>query len=109
MAPTKAQQAEAKLKAQCDRHNRWKMEKVAKCNRENNNNNDDDSLDVSAVSAPESPKAVQGHNAFNRSSHWNTPKKRRVRKKHIDVYVTTMNSPASTIDFPIHSRVGNKR
>ena len=77
------------------------MEKAAKRNRENNDDNDDDSLDVSAVSASEQPKALQGHNAFDRSSHWNTPKKRRVRKKPIDVYVTTMNSPASTIDSPI--------
>ena len=78
MAPTKAQQAEAKLKAQRDRHNRWKMEKAAKRDRENNND-DDDSLDISTVSASEQPKVLQGHNAFDKSFQWNTPTKRRVR------------------------------
>lgn len=74
MAPTKGQQAEAKLKAQCDRNNRWKKDRAAKRNRKNNDNNDNDSLDVSIVSPSDQPKGLQGHNAFDKSSHWNTPK-----------------------------------
>ena len=49
------------------------------------------------------PKELLGHNSFDKSSHWDTPRKTRVRKKPTDVYVyvSTMNSPASTIDSPI--------
>ena len=74
MALTKAQQVEDKLKAQRDRHNRWKADRAAKRNRESNNDNDDDSLDVSIVSPSDRPKALQGHNAFNELSQWDTPK-----------------------------------
>ena len=106
MAPTKAQQAEDKLKAQRDRHNRWKADRATKCNRENNDNNDDDSLDVSIVSPSDRPKSLQDHNAFDKSSHWDTPKTKRVRKKPTDVYVsTTMASPSSSIDSPMATAV----
>ena len=99
---TKAQQAEIKLKAQRDKYTSWKNDRAAKRNRENNDDNDDDSLDVSGVSASDRPKALQGHNAFDKSSHWETLKTKRVRKKPNDVYVsTTMASPSSSIDSPM--------
>ena len=66
MTLTVGEQAEAKLKAQRDRHNRWKVDRAAKRNRESNNDNDDDSLDVSIVSPSDRPKALQGHNAFDK-------------------------------------------
>ena len=49
----------------------------AKRARENDNNNDDDSLDeILAVAPSKRPKALQGHNKFNRSSHWDTSKEK---------------------------------
>ena len=49
-------------------------ERVARDAIESNNNNDNDSLDVSIVSPSDRPKALQGHNAFNELSQWDTPK-----------------------------------
>ena len=64
MAPTKAQQVEAKLKAQTVRYDRWKKERDIKRNRDK----DDGSLDeISAVSQNNLPKELQGHNAFDKS------------------------------------------
>ena len=31
--------------------------------------------EVSVVTASKHPKAIQGHNAFDKSTHWNTPTK----------------------------------
>ena len=54
------------------------------------------------MSPSNQPKALQGHNVFDKSSHWDTPKTKRVRKKPTDVYVsTTIASPSSSIDSPI--------
>ena len=97
---TKAQQAENRLQAQRDRYTSWKADRAAKRDRENDNN--DDSLEISIVSASGRPKELQGHNAFDKSSHWDTPTTKRVRKKPTDVYVsTTMGSPTSSIDSPM--------
>ena len=93
---TKAQQAENMLQAQRDRYISWKAVRVAKRDRENDN--DDDSLEMSIVSASDRPKELQGHNAFDKSSHWDSPTTKRVRKKPTDVYAsTTMASPSSSI------------
>ena len=98
---TKAQQAENKLKEQRERYIKWKADRAAKRDRENNND-DDDSLAMSIVSASDRPKELQGHNAFDKSSHWDTPTTKRVRKKPTDVYVpATMGSPTSSIDSPM--------
>ena len=54
------------------------------------------------MSPSDLPKALQGHNAFDKSSHWDTPTTKRVRKKPTDVYVSaTMGSPTSSIDSPM--------
>ena len=104
MTPTSRQLSEAKLKVQSVKLKQWREERATRDAIESNDNND--SLDVSIVSPTDCPKALQGHNAFNKLSHWDTPKKKRSRKKPSDVYVsTTIASPASTIDSPIASAV----
>ena len=77
MAPTLRQQAEAKLKALRDRVASRRDKRVVESNIDNNNNrNNDNSLNkISQVTPSKRPKALQGHNVFDRSSHWDTPTK----------------------------------
>ena len=52
--------------------------------------------EVSVVTASKRPKAIQGHNNFETSSHWNTPTHKRQSKKPTDIYKSKMNNVGSS-------------
>ena len=63
---------------------------------------DDDDDEVSVVTASKRPKAIQGHNAFDKSTHWNTPTKKRKSIKPTYISINNVGSPTSTIgDSPL--------
>ena len=75
---------------------------VRRIHAKRKHNDDDD--DLSVVTPVKHPKAIQGHNAFDRSTYWNTPNKKRESKKPTDIYITNTNkvcSPTSTLDSPV--------
>ena len=81
MAPTCGQLSEAKLKAQSTKLKQWLEERAARYAIESNDDNNNYSLAVSVVSPTNCLKELQGYNAFNKSSHWDTPRKKKSKKE----------------------------
>ena len=68
--------------------------------RTNRNRTDNDQTSV--VSAAKPPKALQGHNKFDKLKHWNIPTHQRARRRPKDIYIPgDGGSLTSTIDSPL--------
>ena len=75
--------------------------------KETKRNRTDNNDELSIASATKRLKELKGHNNFETSSHWNTTKHQRERKRPTDIYVPENGgSPVSTIDSLL---VGTRR